>query len=55
MNNWYDKALLDLEKDVDSGNITQKEFQKCVRELNDELRSDAEEAAQASYNDTMGW
>lgn len=51
---WYDKAVEQLEDDLDNGLISNDEFRSQMRDLNDELRGSAEEAAEQAYNDTMG-
>ena len=52
--NWYDKAVDELERQVDAGEISQKEFHKEMRELNYELESVAEEAADRARRDVLG-
>lgn len=55
MSNWYDRACDQIERDFAEGVIDSKEYQQQMRELNDELRGEAQEAAEQAYNDTMGW
>jgi len=34
---WYDKALTELEEQLDTNQIDWEEYKRCVRELNREL------------------
>ena len=51
---WYDSAEKQLCEALESGEITDAEFDLEMRNLNDELRGAAEEAAEAAYNDVYG-
>ena len=51
--NWYDRECERLESDLDKGVITDKEFREEMRYLNDELRGQAEEAAEQAYRDII--
>lgn len=54
MAHWYDKAVEELETDLDEGKISETEFRAQMRSLHDELKSGAEEAARETFNDHMG-
>lgn len=54
MANWYDKEVGQLETDLEAGFISNEEYRRALRDLNDELRSAAEEAAEQSYQDAIG-
>lgn len=49
--NWYDKAEEQLSDDLTNGHITQKEYNLAIRELQQEYREAAEDAAQQAYNE----
>jgi len=51
---WFDKAEAELEDALRNGEITDEEFRKEMRNLQDELQGQAEEAAEQAYNDFMG-
>lgn len=51
---WFDRAVEELERALDNGEITQKEFDSQMRDLRSELRASAEEAADNAYKDAMG-
>lgn len=55
MSDWYYKAMLELEKDLDEGVITDSEFRKHMRDLNGELRECAEQAADQAFHDVMSY
>jgi len=52
---WFDNAVDQLEKDLDEGVISDKEFRDEMRNLNAELEQQAHDAAEEAYNDAMGW
>lgn len=52
--NWYERAYDELVDDLNNGNIARSEFDAEMRELNWQLRSSAEEEAQAAYDNYMG-
>lgn len=54
MPRWYDKAEEQLEKELDNEEITYKEYLEQMRDLNDELRGQAEEEAEQAYNNITG-
>ena len=54
MADWYDRALNALERDFENGDLTEKEFESAMRDLDDELKQSAEDAADAAYYDVMG-
>lgn len=51
---WYDRAEQEIESAYEKGEISSAEYRQQMRDLNDELRGSAEEAAEQAYNDTMG-
>lgn len=54
--NWYDKACEQLDEALNNGEITQKEYREQMRDLREELRAGAEEAAeQARDNYYSSW
>lgn len=55
MSRWADKAVEELETELEQGLISQEEFKEQMRDINAELRDEAFENAQKSYNNTMGW
>jgi hypothetical protein len=55
MSRWYDNAVEQLETDLADGLISHEEFRAAMRDLNDELRGEAEENSAQAYRDTMGW
>ena len=52
---WYDREVERIEKDYDEGVLTNEEYDAEMRDLNESLRAEAEERAEAAYNDTMGY
>lgn len=50
---WFDREIEMLESQYHSGEITSEEYRDRERELLDELRGQAEEAARDAYDDTM--
>jgi hypothetical protein len=52
---WFEKEEIQLGKLLDSGEISYEEYQKHLKELNFELRCQAEENAQRAYDETMGY
>lgn len=51
MSHWFDKAVEELETDLENGLMTQEEFRTAMRDLNAELRDARAEAAHDAYND----
>ena len=51
--NWYEREEDRLVEAVNNGEISNADFDKEMRKLNDELRGAAEEAAEQDYNDAM--
>ena len=51
---WYDKAVERLENDLDDGLISNEEFREEMRQLNWELREQAEITAEEAYDDVTG-
>ena len=52
--NQFDRELQNLEDDLESGNISSKEFGKEMRELERDYRDAARESAQRAHDDEMG-
>jgi hypothetical protein len=57
MPNWYERAEQELERDLEEGRMTLKEFNKAMRELRMELEESAARASQEAYDREMyrGW
>lgn len=51
---WYDRAVEEVERELDAGHITQEEYHKVMRELRYDLEGAAEEAAETARRDVMG-
>jgi hypothetical protein len=51
---WYEKAEEQIELCYQSGQIGFDEFNRQMRELNQELRDAAHEEAERAYDDYMG-
>lgn len=51
---WYDRAMEELEHNLYEGVITQDEFRRAVRELNQEHNDAANEAAEEARQDYFG-
>ncbi len=51
---WYERAEDELCEELNNGEITLTEYNRAMRDLNDELRQSAQEAADDAYNKTMG-
>lgn len=54
MPNWYDREENALVEQFNNGQISRKEFDEAMRELNQELRAQAQEAADEAYDNAMG-
>ncbi len=54
MARWYDKAVEDLEDDLQSGNISQADFNAQMRDLSAELRDEAFEAGEQAREQYLG-
>lgn len=54
MSNWYGRAVQQIEGDYDAGLIDSKEYQAQMRDLKDEMRQSAQDAADQAYDDAMG-
>lgn len=54
MKTWYEKAEDEIDQRLADGLIDGREYQRLMRDLRAEMQSEAEEAAQAAYNDAMG-
>ena len=54
MNSWYDRETEIIEGEYDRGELTRKEFFQALRDLDEQLRGCAEDAAQEAYNNTVG-
>ena len=53
MNSQFDREIEELERQLDAGEITSKEYWKEVHELQRDYRAAAEEAAEQAYRDTL--
>ena len=53
--NAYDREEDELVRQVNAGEISQKEFDRAMRDMRDEIRAYAEEEAEGSYNEAMGY
>jgi len=54
MRTWYEKAEDEIDREYADGLIDAKEYQRQMRDLRAEMRSEAEKAAQNAYDDVMG-
>lgn len=54
MKTWYEKAEDEIDQQLADGLIDGREYQRQMRDLRAEMQGEAEEAAQAAYNDAMG-
>ncbi len=52
--NWYERACEQLEQDYADGRIDYGTFHNEMRELNNELRQAAQDAADDAYDGYMG-
>ena len=52
--NWYDREEDELVRQLNAGEINQNEFQNAMRDLNAQLRQEAEDNAADAFNRTMG-
>lgn len=50
---WFEREEDELVRRVNAGEITQKEFDREIREMHDEMRGQAEEEARAAYDRIM--
>ena len=55
MNNWYEREEQILCNQLNNGEITEAEFQAAIREMNAELRMQADEAAEQAREDFYSW
>ena len=57
MSTWYERAEEELERDLEEGRLTLKEFNKSMRDLRMELEEEASRSAQEAYDREMdrGW
>ncbi|MBW5801155.1 hypothetical protein [Halomonas elongata] len=53
--NWIDKAADQIEKEYEDGLIDMHEMHDQLADLRAEAQQEAEDAAQAAYDDCMGW
>ena len=53
--NAYDREEDELVRQVNAGEISQKEFDRAMRDMRDEVRAYAEVEAEGSYNEAMGY
>lgn len=54
MSQWYERAVEEIERDLAEGLIDNAEYQRQMRDLNAELRAEAQECADRAYDDAMG-
>lgn len=54
MGGWYERAVEQVEQDLADGVISNAEYHKSMRDINDESRQEAEDAAAAAYDDVIG-
>jgi len=54
MNNWIEREEDSIQRDHDEGLISSAEAQAALRDLYDQQRAEAEEAAAQTYDDYMG-
>jgi hypothetical protein len=56
MTRWFDRAVEELEQELQDGLISQAEFNAQMRDLNAEFRDAAYEAGEAAREDYLnGW
>jgi hypothetical protein len=46
---WYDRAQQELDEDYERGELSSKEYQQAMRDLNMEYEEAAQEAAREAY------
>ena len=51
---WYERAMKQIEKELDDGMISEDEFREQMADLDAELQQEAEDAAISAYNDVAG-
>lgn len=54
MNNWAEREEESIDRDYEEGLISSEEAARARRDLADEMRAEAEEAAERTYRDYMG-
>lgn len=54
MSNWIDRAEQEIEDAYADGTLSETEYHSAHRDLINDIRSEAEEAAHAAYDDAMG-
>lgn len=52
---WVDKALEEIEKQYDNSEISAKEYRELERDIYNELEAQAEEAAEQTRHDILGY
>ena len=52
---WFEREEDELVRRVNAGEITQKEFDREMRAMRDEMRGQAEQEAQEAYDRVMGY
>lgn len=53
MNNWYDKAAEEIDKDHEDGFMTDMEYRNAMRDLGQEFRDYAQEEADQYFDSLM--
>jgi hypothetical protein len=51
---WYEREEDALCEQLNNGEISQAEYYAAMRDLADQLRAEAQRAAEDAYNDVMG-
>ena len=51
---WFDREMERLEEELDKGEISEEDFYAQIRDLREELREEAQQAAEDTYRDRMG-
>jgi hypothetical protein len=55
--NWnaYEREEVELVRQVNAGEISQKEFNRTMRDLRDKIHAYAQEEAERAYNEVMDY
>jgi len=54
MLHWVDKAIQQVEEELENGGISDKEYREQVRDIYAEHEQEAHDAAEQAYRDTIG-
>lgn len=52
---WYERAIKEIEDDLEAGNIDNDEYHARMRDVENELNQEAEEAAEGARSDVLGY